>query len=93
MLLYVKLHWRLSTTYCRVVDMLLVLWGVLILLVLFECNVKQELPNFDVHLMLTNLILVSNKNKIRERYLSHQQKDKLLSQVGMQFLNGFIGNE
>ena len=72
--------------------MLLVLWGVLILLVLFECNVKQELPNFDVHLMLTNLILVSNKNKIRERYLPHQQKDKLLSQVGMQFLNGFIGN-
>ena len=33
----------------------------------FECNVKH----FDVHLMLTNLTLVSNKNKTRQRYLSY----------------------
>ena len=32
---------------------------------------KHKLPNFDVHLMLTNLTLVSNENRIRDRFLSH----------------------
>ena len=45
----------------------------------FECNVKHELPNFDVHLMLSNLTLVSNKNEIRERYLYHLIQSHLIS--------------
>ena len=132
MLLYEKLHWRLSTTYYRVEDVLFSIGGRNQFLLVarsifcmeknlpylenvpylslkkgirckllggifplclrlctiplkatsdfsekislkrgaincFECNVKH----FDVHLMWTNLTLVSNKNKTRQRYLSY----------------------
>ena len=42
-----------------------------LLVVLSVMLSKHKLPNFDVHLMLTNLTLVSNENRIRERYWSH----------------------